>query len=63
MQGGDEAIEGGARWWFSRSERVVSRSTCHIRQTRQTRVTGMGFAGVTNCQPVPIPVTARDLNP
>jgi len=35
----------------------------HIRQTRQTRVTGMGFVGVTNCQPVPVPVTTRDLNP
>jgi hypothetical protein len=29
----------------------------------QTRVMGTGFAGVTNCQPIPIPVTACDLNP
>jgi len=36
---------------------------CHIRQTCQTRVTGTGFAGVTNRQPVPIPVTTCDLNP
>jgi len=35
---------------------------CHICQTRQTRVTGTGFVGVTNRQPVPVPVTTRDLN-
>ena len=39
-------------WW--------SLLTCH---TRHTRVTGTGFARVTNCQPAPTPVTARDLNP
>ena len=37
-----------------------SRVTYH---TRQTRATGAGFAGVTICQPVPAPVTTRDLNP
>jgi len=34
-----------------------------IRHTRHTRVTGTGFSGVRKCQPVPVPVPARDLNP
>ena len=28
-----------------------------------TRVTGTGFSGVENCQPVPVPVTTRHVNP
>jgi len=35
----------------------------NARDTRQTRVTGTGFWRVGNCQPVPVPVTTRDLNP
>jgi len=37
--------------------------TGNARDTRQTRVTGTGFLGGSNCQPVPVPVTTRDLNP
>jgi len=32
-------------------------------KTRDTRVTGAGFTGVRKCQPVPVPVPTRDLNP
>ena len=33
-------------------------------KTRDTRDTGVtGFTGVRKCQPVPVPVPTRDLNP
>ena len=35
----------------------------NARDTRQTLVTGMGFSGVENCQPTPVPVTTRHINP
>ena len=35
----------------------------NARDTRQTLVTGTGFSGVENCQPTPVPVTTRHINP
>jgi hypothetical protein len=35
----------------------------NARDTHQTLVMGTGFSGVENCQPAPVPVTTRHINP